>query len=1113
MLTSRQIDRVLGKLKRFENTLETMLFTKVASLEAEMYETEQNLDSAPKDAPYYPAVPGAKWGGEWKYCWFRTSYTVPEELADQPIYLWPEVGGQEVMLFINDMPAGIFTKPQNGQSHGDHYCNLLTMGAPAGTVLNLDMEGYAWHYIPGTQPLTNNPMPDFLYQYTGIDICVKNPEINQFYFDLKTFNQMVEALDENSFVRAEIIKALMKVHETVYYSPEDVSKELFLEALAKAQDYLTELYKHHNTDLAPVAKVIGHSHMDTAWLWPMEQTVKKCARTYSNQLKLMEEYPEYRFIQSSAYHIYMMKVHYPALYKGMQEAVKKGQYEPNGGVWVECDCNITGGEWMVRQFVWGQLYTQKEFGYLSNAFWLPDTFGYTAALPQIMKGCKVDYFLTTKIAWNDTNQFPYDTFYWQGIDGSRVLSHFNKTHLWPDPHTCIDFVVDGHFSHDCLQEKTVTNKRLLAYGHGDGGGGPLFEMIEMARRCEDIEGCPKVETTRVDDFMRELESELVDPSIYRGELYLELHRGTLTNQHNIKRNNRKGEIAIHNAEYALVRKSLAKEEAADNVTMRPFVNTLLVNQFHDILPGTCIHTVHEKSLHDTGEMIEKTRQLFTDTFTEILSQEGENVSGQVNAVSSGQSQDSSNVSSQEETCTAVTFLNPLGFARKDAVYLDGSWDSVSIPGSPESVGNTPDIALQHFTDMDGQDKTVLYGAKLPSLSGKALQLHKASSVADNATVKAPALGTQQLSATATDSNAHPAPSCATSAIGSVFRLLGDTLETPLYTVRFNEKMYISSLYDKRADRELVEKDSALNTLLIAEDLPLAWDNWDVDADIEYKFKDSAELLSTDVVSCGDVECRIRNTYRLTDLSTMTQDMVFYKEDPMIRFDTRMDWQDNHRLLKAAFPTNIMTDYARQEIQFGHVLRPTTRNTSIEKAKFEVCNHRFTDLSELHYGVALLNDCKYGISVKDGCMALTLHKGGCRPDATGDKGIHECTYALVPHVGNFSAETVVEPAYCLNIPVQAISGISADLGSLASLDQSGVMIETIKPAESGERSYILRIYETEGCSTKASLTLGHEVKAVYETNMLEENIAEVNAVNGSFPLSFHPFEIKTIRVDY
>ena len=226
--------------------------------------------------------------------------------------------------------------------------------------------------------------------------------------------------------------------------------------------------------------------------------------------------------------------------------------------------------------------------------WLPDTFGYSAAIPQIMKGCGVKYFLTTKMAWNDTNQFPYDTFFWRGLDGTQVLAHLNKTHLGPDPRTFYELMYDSK-SPDAVRQKYVSDRKLLSYGHGDGGGGPQFEMIEMTRRTRDLEGCPRTEHTMVSRFMADLEQNLHNPSTYEGELYLELHRGTLTNQHPIKRNNRLAEIALHDLEYLTVANAVERKEPATDAEFRDLQETLLVNQFHDILPGTCIPQAHDES--------------------------------------------------------------------------------------------------------------------------------------------------------------------------------------------------------------------------------------------------------------------------------------------------------------------------------------------------------------------------------------------------------------------------------------------------------------------------------------------------------------------------------------
>ena len=406
-------------------------------------------------------------------------------------------------------------------------------------------------------------------------------------------------------MKSKAMNALIDAHKVIYYSPEDVSEENFFEGIRKAHTCFKEVLSIKNGPLAPVAGIIGHSHMDTAWLWHVDETVKKCARTFSNQLSLMEQYPEHRFIQSSALHSDMMRKHYPELFLRIKEKVREGRYEPNGAVWVECDCNITSGESMIRQFLWGQRFNEKHFGYRSDSFWLPDTFGYSASIPQIMKGCGVDYFLTTKLSWNDTNTFPYNTFYWQGIDGTRVFSHFNTIQSWPDPRE-----LRAAFENN--PQPSVTNSRLVTYGYGDGGGGPQFEMLESARRCMDLCDVPRIKYTSVSDFMKELEKECHEPDTYRGELYLELHRGTLTNQHEIKYNNRKAELALRDLELLTVCESARKGKPVSAEKTNELYETLLLNQFHDILPGTCINRAHEECKAQMRELLAKTAKKTKD---------------------------------------------------------------------------------------------------------------------------------------------------------------------------------------------------------------------------------------------------------------------------------------------------------------------------------------------------------------------------------------------------------------------------------------------------------------------------------------------------------------------
>lgn len=1035
MMNEPQIKRMLSKLSQLEETLDRYVFKKQAELSVVKYETKELLSRAPENDTLYTEVkPGDTWGAERSYCWFKGSFTVPAELAGKPLYIYPRFGAYEAMLFVDGVPFGNFAYKISETDHGNHYCDLLCLEPKAGQVIDIVIEAYAGHYVIGTQPFEHFPVPSYQYAFESIDICTKNQDIADFIYDLRCLNQLASTMDEYSFRRGDVVNCLAKVHETVYYSPEHTDEAVWRAALADAREIMRPCLEAKNADSAPSVGLIGHSHMDTAWLWDISETIKKCARTYANQMALMEEYPEYCFIQSSAYHLELMRRYYPELFARIQEKVKEGRYEPNGGVWVECDCNITSGESMIRQFLWGQRYTEKYFGYRSDCFWLPDTFGYSAAIPQIMKGCGVDYFLTTKLSWNDTNTFPYETFIWEGIDGTDVFTHFNCTHCWPDPKTLIERT-EGRGAVNSLQQKSVSDSRLISYGQGDGGGGPMFEMIEMSRRVKDLDGCPKAYHTTVSDFMKKLEKEAVNPNTYAGELYLELHRGTLTNQHQIKRNNRKAEIAIHNAEILTVCDAIKEKKAADDKEIRPLLETLLVNQFHDILPGTCIQTAHEQSHRETTEIIEKATAMAND----LIKGEGEG---------------------------EQTLVNLLPFEYDDVVYLDAKDGCIVADDT---------VAQQYVRDLDDNELLALAGVKIPAMSS--------------------------LTVTHDDR-------CACGNFNFTYE--NGKVTTPFAEITFNEKGYMSSFIDKRNGRELVAG-LPFNTFLMAEDVPSAWDNWDVDADIQPKFKDCAELLSEEVISNGAAQLRIRRTYKLSDKSSLRQDMVFHTRTPRIDFETEIEWHDVRRFLKTAFDTSILARQARHEIQFGYATKPTTRNNAIEQAMFEVLNHKYTDLSETQYGCAILNDCKYGISVEGGSMRLSLHKGGIRPDPRGDAGTHRVTYSFLPHMGGFSAETVIKPAYALNYRPLVTEGRFI-LPQLLSVENApNVIIETVKPCEDAQNACIVRLYEAEGTYASCKLVPGFAVTKAEETNMLEEPKAELNA--NDIALTFRPFEIKTIKLSY
>ncbi len=1035
MYNASQLFRLLDKQSRFVGQLEAYIFKKAEVLSLKAYQTFDKLDSPPAESLYHEVKTGDEWGAEKAYCWFKAEFFVPKKLDGKQLYLRPEFGGYEALLFVNGVPHTNYANKRLVGSHGNHYCKSFALSAKQGETYALDLEAYAGHNFEGNHPFAEPATRNYHLTVGEFAVCIKDELFYEFYYDYKTLQDLYDVLDENSFKKAELERAFVKLHEVLYYDIENCEPQVLREAVAKADALLKPILQKHNSESAPKAGLLGHSHMDTAWTWEIDETIKKCARTYANQLNLMDQFPEYRFLQSSALHLKFMEDHYPALFEKMKARILEGRYEPNGGVWVECDCNITGGEFLIRQFLWGQNYTRKHFGFTSNSFYLPDTFGYSAALPQIMKGCHVQYFLTTKLSWNESNRFPYETYYWQGIDGTKVLTHHNVTHCAPSPKTLTNVL-------NKLQQKAVSDTRLVTFGHGDGGGGPEDAMLETAARIHDLEGCPKAYYTSLTDFMVQLEKSLYKPATYRGELYLELHRGTLTNQHTIKRNNRKAEIAIRNAELLTVMEAVQKGEAASSEKIAPLVGTLLMNQFHDILPGTCIPEAHDRSIRETTQILKDAGQICSD----IMCSDAEN---------------------------AMTLFNTLSFARSDVIELPVT----ACADLPRGA-----VHQQIIEKQDGESVLHLSGLKLGAFECKTISFTKENREGN-----------------------------------SPFHYADSVLETPFASVIFDQKGYISSFIDKRNGRELRGNGHSLNTFLFGEEVSAAWDCWDINADVDVKLTDCAELLSFEVVADGAVEFRIRTSYRISPKTTLWQDMVFYADDPRVDFETTVDWNDKHRLLKVEFDTSVLAEYSVHEIQYGNIKRPVNRNTAIEQAKFEVSNHKYTDLSEPGYGVAVLNDCKYGVSVLDSCIALTLHKGGCKPDPRGDRGVHHFTYSFYPHPGALSGENTIRAAYELNHPILHFAG-DKQLEKLFTVEKPNILAEAIKPCEEGGKAYIVRLYEAEGSYTATKLEFVKNV-SVYEVDMLETNARLIDdfcpGTSGgkALEIKFRPFEIKTFKVCY
>lgn len=1027
MINRVYAERTLKKISLLPELYAPYMFRTVCMAEhVQFMETQEHLRRPPEYSCLSPIEEGTVWGKEYSGMWLRTSYTVPEELSGKILCAIPDCEAVEVLCFKNKVPSGIINS-KNQFIGGQHSAMFLTTDAKAGETFDIAFECYAGHTCLGCAPYDQytadeEEQRDYSHTYRGIRIVMMDTQIRDFIFDLITVQQMA-MLPEENFVSKRAFECIMDAYPYMIQDVRSASEEELLESVRKVSQLLAPaMVKNGGERSRGKIGVMGHSHMDTAWLWPVSETVRKCARTYSQVMTLMDLYPEYTFVQSSALHLYWMKEYYPDIFEQIKKRVAEGRYEPNGGVWVECDCNVTGAEAMVRQFLYGQRFTKENFGYLSDAFWLPDTFGYNAAIPQIMQGFNVKYFYTQKLSWNDLNQFPADTFVWRGLDGSEVITHLNRMQVLPDVEKLTDCM-------NSLIGKHTADSILATYGFGDGGGGPTYAMLEMLRRNKDLEGLPVIRHTTASEFMKELEKDRDRLPLYDGELYLEKHRGTLTQMHHVKKNNRLAEKALHDMELFNV---LAGEKISEK--RDDFYRTLLKNQFHDILPGTCIPKVYEIALPEMADMIRGAKEE-TAKYAERLT-----------------------VPAKEK----ISVYNQLSFARSDIVVLDGEYTFA-------------DHNAQSYTDFNGRRKTAL-SVNIPAMS--ALILAKGRGASSE----------------------------------SPFRAHGRSLTTPFYQVLFDENGYIASLTDLQQEREICRVGGTpLGMLWMGEDMPHAYDNWEIDDDIFRKMKQITALQSSETVADGCVEYRIRNVYALSRKSLLTMDVVFYAHSRRIDYEVKVDWAERHQLLKAGFDVNIRASSMKNEIQFGYMERPVTRNNTWEEARFEVCNHKWSDLSETRYGVALLNDCKYGISCEGSDMRLTLHKGGCRPDPFTDIGVHEMTYSLLPHAGYFSAETVVYPAYELNYPPVIAEG-EMKAPELFEIKAPGVICEALKSAEDVENAYVLRLYECEKNTAKCVLRF-KDVKSVWITDMMEEKKERLSTdENGNAVLWFRPFEIKTILVE-
>lgn len=990
---------------------------------------------------------GDYWGGYDKTAWFRTKVSIPDEWRGQRIVLrflvGPRDGGgstAETLLYVNGQP-----------------------------LQGIDI----WHEEAWIPPefLKTGEIHIALKAWSGVldvperrrfkvaELAVVDEPTEKYVYLASTLVQTVNVLDEHDYRRVTLLKLVNESLKKVDFLKKGSS--IYYKTIQDAARFLEE----NITQLAeweedkPKVIALGHSHIDMAWLWRLKDTREKASRTFSTVLHLMRQYPEYRFIHTSPQLYKFLKEDYPDIYTEVKEKIKSGEWEITGGMWIEPDTNLPSGESLIRQLLLGKQFMKEEFGVDSKVVWLPDVFGYTWSLPQIMKKSGIDTFMTSKISWNQYNRFPYDTFIWRGVDGTELLTHFITT---PEDDSGRTYTYNGVIepksikgTWDAYKQKNVNDELLVAFGWGDGGGGPTKEMIETARVLKNLPGIPKVEMGKAEPYFKRLGERVKDQNlpIWDGELYLEYHRGTYTSQASLKRANRKAETIYHSAELlGVITNVLLQTNHQEK--LREGWEALLLNQFHDILPGSSIRQVNE----DARESYEKVQKIGHFVLDEAINLIAEQVKTEHNS---------------------LIVFNSLSYRRNDYIEVNISEEITEQTTIVDEDGMASPVQMIHTND--GM-KLLLKATNVPSLGYKTYTLKEAS--------------------------IESSPKSIT--------IRKDFIENQYYAITLNEQGQITSLIDKRIEREVLAKNSCANVFQAFEDKPMNFDAWDIDLYYQEKMKEITELVDAVVMEEGPLRGSLKLVWSFYD-STITQFMTLYADSPRIDFKTEVDWQEKQTLLKVAFPVNIRSTKATYDIQFGNIERPTHWNTSWDYARFETVGHKWADLSEGNYGVSLLNDCKYGYDIKDHVMRLTLIKSSIAPDETADRGEHRFTYSLLPHEGDWKQANVAPIAYELNSSLLSKEVKANKKGRLApqyefaTVDADHVMIETVKKSEKDE-AFIIRLYEyKQSRNQKVTISFEQTITEALECNLIEENDQDVFYQTKQITFSIAPYEIKTFKV--
>ncbi|HZD67051.1 MAG TPA: glycoside hydrolase family 38 C-terminal domain-containing protein [Acidimicrobiales bacterium] len=975
-------------------------------------------------APYEAFEVGGRWGRPWHTSWFRFTGTVPATWAGRRVQAVVDLGfdgqkpGFQAEGLVHDLAGNPITGVAPCHAHldvtpsaaGEEQVGFLVEAAANPTI------GPGYEPTPLGDPATAGATP--LYRLARADLVVVNEEVASLLCDAEVLAGVMRELPEHDPRRHEILRALEDMLD-------DLDPLAVPATAAGARDALAGVLSRPATASAHRVSAVGHAHIDSAWLWPLGETVRKCVRTFATVLRLMEEYPDLVFACSQAQQYAWVKEAQPELYERIRRQVHQGRWVPVGSLWVEPDGNLPGGEALARQLVQGKRFFLEEFDLECEEVWLPDSFGYSGAFPQlaVLAGCR--WFLTQKLSWNEVDRMPHHTFWWEGIDGSRVFTHF------PPVDTYGATLVPSELSHAVANfaDKGRATRSLVPFGHGDGGGGPPADMVERARRLRDLEGAPRVAIEAPSSFFRAAQAEYPDAPVWSGELYLEKHRGTYTSQARTKAGNRRCEHLLREAELWAATAAVYAGAEYPHGPLADAWTTVLLHQFHDILPGSSIAWVHQEAEAAHARVAEDLERLVTAAMAALGEGEGWSVA------------------------------NASPTSRAEVVILD--------PRPGEEPGGRPG---QHLAD-----------GRLACR------------------VAAPALGWAAGSGGGEDWPVR----------------VGDdgVLDNGQLRVRVDADGLLASVVDLAVDREVLGGPAGL--LQLHPDHPAAWDAWDLDDAYRHRVTDLVATDGVAVVDHGPLVGTVR-VERSFSASRVVQHVRLRAGARRVELETHVEWHEQEKILKLAFPLDVHAGSYRAETQFGHVTRATHANTSWDAAQFEACAHRWVHVGEAGYGVGLANDATHGHDVRratrpDGGTTTTVRASLLRaaryPDPRAEQGAHRFVHALLP--GADLGATVAE-GYALNLPLRVVPAL-VDRPPLVDVEDPAAVVEAVKLADDRSGDVIVRLYEARGGRVRTVLRAGFPVARAEVTDLLERPLEAAEVDQDQIRIDLRPFRILTLRL--